>query len=160
MNMTANTTQERQIEIEPSHPLTHMGNAERFVDQHGQDVRYVPKTKTWFVWDGKCWVPDDLLTVNKWMSETVRSILNEAAVIDDAALRETFVKWERQSESAANIEGAITQVKHMVACAPTIFNRSDWLLNFQNGTLNLETKELYAHRREDFITVLLPYQYN
>jgi len=39
------------------------------------------------------------------------------------------------------------------------FNRNPWLLNFQNGTVDLRTQEFRPHNREDYITQIIPYDY-
>ena len=35
--------------------LTDLGNAERFVDQNGDRVRYCHERDEWLVWDGRRW---------------------------------------------------------------------------------------------------------
>jgi len=36
-------------------PKTDVGNAHRLVARHGQDLRYVSRWRTWFVWGGQRW---------------------------------------------------------------------------------------------------------
>jgi len=43
---------------------------------------------------------------------------------------------------------------------PEELDRNPWLLNCQNGTLNLKTMELYSHRREDLLTNVLAVPYD
>ena len=48
----------------------------------------------------------------------------------------------------------ITLVRPDVAIAPAEFDRDPWLLNVQNGTIDLRTGSLQEHRRSDYITKL------
>lgn len=40
------------------------------------------------------------------------------------------------------------------------FNKNPWLVNFKNGTLNLSTGEFGPAKREDFITRMVPYDFD
>src|SRR5689334_22626908 len=35
-----------------------VGNADRFVTHHGEDVRYLPEADRWYVWNGVRWEAD------------------------------------------------------------------------------------------------------
>jgi putative DNA primase/helicase len=43
---------------------------------------------------------------------------------------------------------------------PDFFDRDPWLLNCQNGTLDLKDGRLRPHSREDYITKILPLDYD
>ncbi|MDP8952455.1 MAG: bifunctional DNA primase/polymerase, partial [Actinomycetota bacterium] len=62
--------------------LTDMGNAERFVARHGQDVRYCYPWSKWLVWTGARWERDDAGRVHRLAKETVRAIYGEAAAAE------------------------------------------------------------------------------
>jgi P4 family phage/plasmid primase-like protien len=73
-------------------PLTDLGNAERFVLRHGQDLRFCAELG-WFRWDGRRW---ELLSEEKdklpaavmqMVFATVRAIKNEARLVRDSGLR-------------------------------------------------------------------------
>jgi putative DNA primase/helicase len=40
--------------------LTQLGNAQRLVALHGQDIRYCFQWKSWLVWDGTRWAVDNI----------------------------------------------------------------------------------------------------
>ena len=143
-----------------SYQLTHMGNAERFMATYGQDVKYCTQNKAFYVWDGLRWKQDDLLTVQKWLGESTRSMFAEAARMERGEHRDALVSWEKQSESNQNQAGTLAQIKVLTACTRDIFNTNTWLLNFQNGTMNLKTAEFYKARREDYVTTVLPYHHD
>ena len=58
--------------------LTDMGNAQRLVYRHGEDLRYCTAWNRWLVWNGKQWRVDDTATVWRLAKETVSSIYGEA----------------------------------------------------------------------------------
>lgn len=63
-----------------------------------------------------------------------------------------------KSETARKTNAAVSLAKSQpsVLSSFSLFNRNPWLLNFQNGTLNLRTGELRPHRREDYISRVIP----
>jgi hypothetical protein len=56
-----------------------IGNAERFVEQYGDTVRWVEEFKCWYVWDGRRWKESDGNTVLGFAKRVARSIFNEVA---------------------------------------------------------------------------------
>jgi putative DNA primase/helicase len=72
------------------------------------------------------------------------------------------LKWALKSESAARIEAMIRLARSRPAI-PIHYNQLDadpWLLNCENGTIELKTGVLRAHRCEDLITKLAPLAYD
>src|SRR5215212_1860805 len=63
--------------------LTDLGNAERFIAQHGENVRYCYPWRKWLVQAGTRWWPDDAGRVHRLAKDTVRSIYREAADPED-----------------------------------------------------------------------------
>src|SRR5688572_14116088 len=82
-----------------------LGNAERLVACHGQDLRYCPAWKRWLIWNGQCWCPDEVGTIIQRAAETVRAfglVAWEQAPPGAAELDES-VRWALASESSAKI---------------------------------------------------------
>ncbi|MDQ3865124.1 MAG: phage/plasmid primase, P4 family [Actinomycetota bacterium] len=139
-------------------PLTELGNAERLVGRHGHDLIHVYGIG-WFVWCGTHWRRDKSGEVDRRAVETVRSIHEEAAIVVSEEKRKALSKWAVASESAYKIKAMIELARSMpgvpVEDADSL-DEDPWLLNLQNGTLDLRTGELRDHRREDLITKLAP----
>jgi P4 family phage/plasmid primase-like protien len=143
-------------------PQTDTGNAERMIRRHGQNIRHCHPWKKSLVWDGRRWAPDDIAAVRRMAKATARKILAEASTVEDEEHKEGLIKWARSTESAKNLNS-------MIACAssedgvpvlPRDLNTDPWLLNVQNGTLDLRTGKLRDHRREDLITALAPVDFH
>jgi len=47
-----------------------------------------------------------------------------------------------------------------ISILPEDFDKDNYLLNVQNGTIDLRTGELRPHRREDYITKVCPVNYD
>jgi putative DNA primase/helicase len=140
--------------------LTDLGNAERLVDQHGDDLRYCHPWGKWASWNGTRWKIDDTGEVERRAVETVRSIYAEAEDADDSDGRKRIARHAAASESRARIEGMVALARSMVPVRPEDLDADPLLLNCANGTVDLRTGKLREHRREDLITKLAPVKYD
>jgi putative DNA primase/helicase len=142
--------------------LTDLGNAERLVARHGRDMRHCAPLGGWLVWDGQRWRLDDSGEVERRAKETVRSIYFEVAKEDDDAWRKALRDHARRSEARTRVEAmiALARSESGIPTRPDEFDADPWLLNAENGTLDLRTGEKHSHRREDLITKLAPVEYD
>lgn len=138
--------------------LTDAGNAARFAQQHGANVRFVPEWG-WMVWDGRRWRRDEL-TVRDLMLQTARGIHAEAATEPDPKAQAEIAKWARQSQQAQRIQAALWLSQPLLAARTDAFDREPWLLPVANGTVDLRTGELHPHRRQHLLTRLAPVFYD
>ncbi|MDP2651988.1 MAG: phage/plasmid primase, P4 family [bacterium] len=139
---------------------TDMGNARRLVNEYGQDIRHSTQSG-FYVWDGKRWEQDSDGAVERFAKATVRGIYNEAAQCDDKDVREKIASHAHKSESDARIKAMIAQARTEleIVVKHDDLDRDPWLLNVNNGTLNLKTGELQPHSHRDLITRLIPIDY-
>jgi putative DNA primase/helicase len=74
---------------------------------------------------------------------------------------ETLYAFALKCETSAKEGNAATVASHFpqVITTSSAFNRNPWLVNFTNGTLDLSTGEFREHRREDFVTRVVPYPF-
>ncbi len=142
--------------------FTDLGNARRFITQHQRDVRSVIITRNpWLIWDGQRWANDTTGMIHRLAKTTIRRVAEEASAVS-AKKRDTVLRHELRSESAprirAMLELAATEPE---LCTPLhLLDASPWLLNVENGTLNLRTGVVDAHRRKHLITKLAPITYD
>jgi len=132
--------------------LTDLGNAERFVALHGENVRYCYPWAKWLIWTGARWERDDSGKVHKLAKVTVRGIYREAATAEDEDRRKALAKHAARSEGADKIRAMLELAKSEVPASPDEFDSVPWLLNAPNGTVDLQTGELREHRRKDLLT--------
>ncbi len=139
--------------------LTDLGNAERFIEHHGEDVRYCYPWGKWLVWTGARWERDEAGKVHKRAKETVRSIYGEAAAAEDEDRRKALAKHATASEAEGKIRAMVELAKSEVPVSPDELDADHWLLNAPNGTIDLRTGELSEHRREDLLTKMAGTEY-
>ena len=71
---------------------TDLGNAKRLVALHGQDLRYSFPRKTWLVWAGIHWDPDNTGEVSRRAKDTVLAMYELASQLDDPDARAALAK--------------------------------------------------------------------
>jgi len=160
--------------------LTDVGNADRYVREHGEALRFVGSWMKWLTWDGKRWVVDETLSAVHLAKETARRMLEEAAgdvelvmaAVGRAAGDEELAKlqaerargpkkvleWALRSHESARIEAMVKLARStpLLAVTHEQLDADPWLFNVSNGTIDLRTGKLRPHRREDLITKLAP----
>jgi len=141
--------------------LTDLGNAERLVDQFGQQIRYCYIRKSWLVWNGKAWVWDSGDRIEGLAKQTVRNIYHEAANETDKTHRDKLVEHAKRSESSLKIKAMINLAQSEPGIPVVIpeLDKDPWLFNCVNGTVDLKNGKLLTHRKEDLITVVVPVEY-
>lgn len=137
--------------------LTDIGNSERLIRMHGDDVRYCSTLKAWFVWDGRRWEQDETNRMLDLATRTAKAIFLEAATAPNS---ETVAKWAIKSGSLVARRAMIDGAVHMVPIRADEMDARGNLFNCQNGTLDLETFEFREHKREDLLTKIAGVRYD
>lgn len=141
--------------------LTDLGNAQRFASDFGKVIRYSYKRDRWIVWRGKCWVWDTGEQVMQFAHKTALSIYSEASSERlEKDERKEIVAWAKSSEANIRLLAMINQAKSLLSIELECIDSNPWLLNMKNGTLNLQTGELFKHNPDDFITRLIDIAYS
>lgn len=142
--MTALALHKPEVE---RYPLTQFGNAERFVDQHGRDLRYCHDWKEFLYWNGSCWTRDTTAHVHRLGVKTIRSMYREASEIDDDKERKMLAKWALQCETERHLNGMINLARHhsKLTVEAAQLDADPWLLNCANGVIDLRTGVLKHH---------------
>jgi P4 family phage/plasmid primase-like protien len=136
---------------------TDLGNARRLVRRAGERIRFA-RGRGWFAWDGRRWAPDVTGEVMRLAKEAVESIFDEARAAGATRQAEELAKWAVRSQDAPRLDALlkVAQTERAVALDPAAFDKDSWLLNVENGTLDLRTGNLREHRQGDLITRLSP----
>lgn len=146
----------------PPPTLTDTGNAERFAAQHAGHIRYCYAQKSWYVWVGTHWRRDPGDAIARMAKETAKSIYLEAATATSEDRRKVTGQWAAKSEDERRRRAMVDLARSEpgIPIEPEELDRDPWLLNVANGTLQLKTRALQPHRREDFITRIIPIAYD
>lgn len=145
-----------EVRDQAGRPLTDLGNAERLIDQHGENLKYVPGLK-WICWDDTRWVPTP--------GEPIDLAASSARLLQAQGTEQgqpPIAKWGFQSESEGRLRAAVRLARDMPAiqCAAQALDADPWLICCPNGRLDLRTGLLREHDRNDYMTkmVAVPYE--
>jgi putative DNA primase/helicase len=154
---------------------TDLGNARRLIQRHRADLRYVHPWKTWFVWDGSRWAEDQTGEAVRRVKDTQAALFRSATerwqeLRDDdsaqaqaerkqiAALLAHLLHWEDARAIGRSLE--LARSEPGIPLLPADLDREPFLLNVQNGTLDLRTGQLRPHRREDRLSKMAAVEFH
>jgi putative DNA primase/helicase len=131
-------------------------NAKRFVEQHGQDIRFEYSSENWLLWRDGCWSVDNTDQVIELSKKTALSIYQEAA--EETGSVELRQKLGKHAEQSLNHRRLRSMVQ-LAASDPKIIvpiealDADDMLLGVRNGVVDLRTGTFRAATREDLVTL-------
>ncbi len=145
---------------------TDIGNANRFAQQHGHEIKFCHQRGSWIFWDGTRWRWDESGRAVALAKKTAIKILDEAQVEARAAATApdeqaqakhsaraaALAKWAMSSQKRDRIAAMLDLAKPDLSISTSELDADPMLLNCQNGTVDLRTGKLHQHRREDFLT--------
>nr|WP_318565379.1 phage/plasmid primase, P4 family [Peribacillus simplex] len=139
---------------------TDLGNAERLVHHHGENIRFNNTFKKWYLWNGKQWNEDETNQIRQLAKQTVRKIYQEASEEEDGDIRAALSKHAMHSEARAKIESMISLAESEVPILPDDLDKNKWLFNCANGVIDLKTGKLLKHDRKFHMNKISPVAYD
>ncbi|WP_051318316.1 MULTISPECIES: DNA primase family protein [Cohnella] len=147
--------------MKQQYPLTDLGNAERFCQQHKGNIRFHAKKGTWMIWDGTRWREDDTEQIIQLAKETVRSIHKECDFTEDESEQVKIRKFAFKSEAESKIRAflKLAQAEKGIPVLPDELDAAPWKLNISNGVVDLKTGKLLPHDPNYLMTKIAPVQF-
>jgi putative DNA primase/helicase len=139
----------------PDFKLTDLGNAERLIALHGDNLRYV-KGAGWATYESHRWgLEHGECRVKVLMADVVRGMYAEAAKESDKDRRTKLVNHAHASEARPRLDAGVAMAEWQ---APVVARLNDYdtdpgLIGLRNGVYDLPRGEFRAGRREDCITL-------
>lgn len=149
--------------------LTDMGNADRLVEQHGHDLRYVAAQKSWYVWTSDRWQLDEVGLAKERAKVTADRLWSEAdtATANAPEDKERTVRgaWNGHAKSTASASRlaamlTVAQSDERVRGRYEDFDVDPWLLGVKGGVLDLRTADLLPPSRDMLISRQCPVRYD
>ena len=143
--------------------FTDSTNAGRLLAEHGKDIRYMAAWKKWVIWNGRYWQTDESgALIHEKGLETVRNIYDELSKTSDYRDRIEIEKYAMLSESVRRREAFVKAAQWIKALNITSedLDNNPWLINVQNGTIDLSTGEFREHRQEEMISKIANVEYD
>lgn len=156
---------------------TDVGNGQRLIYWHGENIRYVHQWACWIVWDGTRWRKDSAGAVYAMAKDTAHRIYtHEAHILGEIATAanerpdktdqetqaaasalaryKSRLSWASKSENRSRLEAMMTlaQSEPGIPITPADLDTDGWLLNCTNGTLDLRSGMLLAHDRAHLVS--------
>lgn len=142
--------------------LNDTGNAERLELVYGTMLRYCTASGRWLVWDGTRWKECEakdapelynyvtaVMRLSSLFYNDVRGVPTDK---EATARKQAFMKFCSRSQDRNKIADTIGRARGLLPIAMQELNANPWMLNCQNGTINLKTGQLLPHNRANFIT--------
>ncbi|WP_426979780.1 DNA primase family protein [Xylella fastidiosa] len=159
---------ERHDVPEALYLTTDTANAVRIAKHYGK--RLMVSAERWFVWEGTHWAHgmDAARLLALKLSKIIRGEVEqwrtkradtEKEKSKNAKIAAALEAWGKKSEMRSTVEAAMALAKSMLVVKAERLDTDPWLLNCANGTVDLRTGTLKAHRPEDYITRVVPVNY-
>ena len=138
---------------------TDTDNAQRFANRFGKKALYTPG-RGWLVFDGKRWRSDDVGQVVELAKTTARLIAAESAHLGSDSARAERSGFAKQSLSRGSLDRMTELAKSLLAVEDGRLDANPWLLNVENGTIDLKTGRRERHDPRDLLTKIAPVKSN
>jgi putative DNA primase/helicase len=146
-------------------PLTDTGNAECFLYENGENYRYNKTNGKWYLWDGVIWKKDEKEEINSKILGTIRR--RQQAVVEsfenrDIETRQKAYKYLVRCEDVKYRSNTRKAVEMLPSLITTIdqYDKDNYLIATQNGTLDLNSGYFYQSEREDLLTMQMGVDYD
>ncbi|MCS7470886.1 phage/plasmid primase, P4 family [Stieleria sp. ICT_E10.1] len=136
--------------------------ATRFIDDCGNDLRYVPRWRKWLIWDGRRWIIDDGATIAlqyaRGFADSLWILFNDFVKKGNQPAEQckAVMSFVRTANKQHGIKSFLELAKadQRVIVDHGSLNADVSLINLQNGIFEMATGQFRLHRREDLITQL------
>lgn len=139
---------------------TDLGNSERLVARHGDELRYCFDFGKWLAWDSVRWAIDRNGVAIEAAKDTARKILIEAATLGDKEDSRKLAAWSFRSQSRDRLSAMLYLAQSNLSVRPEQLDTHPWLLNVANGTIDLRTGKPCPADRADLLTKAAPVVYD
>lgn len=131
-----------------------MWNAEIFVKQHGHVIRNCGHLGGWYLWNGKIWELDEKHRITQLARKTVNSLYEMAHKEEDPKKQKFFYQHIKSSGNKGKLEAMVSLARSNADTSITAeqFDRDIFMLNCQNGVLDLKNKKFLNHSSDLLLT--------
>ncbi|HCS51755.1 phage/plasmid primase, P4 family [Rubinisphaera sp.] len=152
-------------ELEPEETFsieeaTDRANAELLIQLHGENILYCFPWKSWLIWDNQRWKRDETGQVIKMAYSVSDVLFKRAHDIADDIEKKSCLSHAQRAANARGLESLLKLAQCLVPVTVSELNQDAWLLNCQNGTVDLRTGSIRPHSRDDYQTVICPTVYD
>ena len=149
------------------HDFDQIGAAQRLADACKGHVAYDIDRDKYRAWNGRRWVWIDagLNQLTQLTTEILQNMIDEASLVyaDDSsdgfkAAKHDIKQLMTQPKMLQILK--LAQTENMLGVSNVRYNYPNFLINAQNGEIDLKTGELLPHNKDHMFTKIIPYNYN
>jgi putative DNA primase/helicase len=130
-------------------------NAARMYARFKDDLAYTAGAG-WLIFDGQRWKRDETGAALNCAMEVARNIMNEVFYKLGDTEKQARARHAARSGSRRAIDAMVHLARPLFTIADDLLDRGKFLLNVDNGTIDLRTGELRPHDPRDLITKMTP----
>ncbi|MDD2229636.1 MAG: phage/plasmid primase, P4 family [Candidatus Cloacimonetes bacterium] len=162
LNSFGNERQEQpaNIVIPDAALTTDIGNSIRFINENRTTARYCIELNAWAIWTGSHWEIDpcdNKLTIG---SDTVMNIMQEARAASTLEKQVELVRWCKQCQKPERVNAMLKFAAPKMAISWSTMDTDTYMLNVQNGTIDLRTGECLDHNPAHMNAKIAPVTYD
>jgi len=141
--------------------LTDLGNAFALAHLYGHKLRWHSDAREWLVWVGTHWQADNDEAL-EYANKTALRRKAAAWEIEDEKCRKTAINYHTSCQNSSRRDAMLSQFKSWrpSRVKSKHLDQDQWLLNCQNGTVDLRTGHIRENRQDDLITMCLDIDYD
>ena len=157
---------DEQEDFKPNYTMDDMGNAQRFVDLFGDQIRYCYTDKKWLWYDSRKWCYDNEGMRERMADRAIEAMKAEAKFYiqsdeeNGGDMAKAFEKHMKKSRFYNSRISMLNMVQHHVPVLPFQLDRYKMVLNTPSGVLNLKSGELKEHKPEYYLTKITPVEFS
>lgn len=135
-----------------------MGNAQRFVDFFGENIRYCYTEKKWYYYNTMKWCVDNTGVVLRLADKSIEAMKAELKLYIQAdeetggEMQKNFEKHIKSSRSNKSKKAMLNEVEHHIPILPEQMDRFRMALNTPSGVINLTNGEIKPHDSKHYFT--------
>ena len=142
-------------------PLTEYGNAQRLIDSHACDVKYIEGADCFLHWTGNSWQWDTSYSMARTLAAGLHKVVyKEGEQYQQQALK--FAAWSRSSQSESTIKASVSLYKDFpqVRVPLQVIDGNQYVVGVNNArqAIDLKTGVVRPAERSDYLTKTLNVQ--
>lgn len=133
---------------------TDLWNSENFFKEYDGQLLYCKKWGSWLIYQEGKWQEDEKNETQELAKKVILGYYREVSETIDDKARKRLENQARKSESHRALKAMIdlANSSRSMAVIPDDFDQDSYILNLENGTMDLKTLEFREHRAKDMLT--------
>lgn len=146
---------QNSTESSKKYDLNDTGNAHRFIDLFGNDLRYNFDNKIWMIWNGNHWQYDVTESVKNYIEILAEKMMFDSNSINDMTEKIRVIKNIENIYSSSGKENLLKEARHIsgIPVLNSDFDKDQYLLCTDSGVIDLRNLEIVSPNRNQMISM-------